>query len=134
MGVLEIAMAAIFLIAGIVGVSAVAGALIGRSRDIGAAKGFGWGLLLPVIGLGRVIASPKKEQTVDRKKEVPASIEQHLPGNRALKLPRRTRSRGASASSSDSPQSRDRVSQTGHRVLENVGIHRHSDSSHIRAL
>ena len=79
MGVLEIAVAAIFLIAGIVGVSAVAGALIGRSRDIGAAKGFGWGLLLPVIGLGRVIASPKKEQTVDRKKEVPTSIEQHLP-------------------------------------------------------
>ena len=75
MGVLEIAVAAVFLIAGTVGGSAVAGALLGRDRDIGAGKGFGWGLLLPVIGLGRVLASPKKERTADRKKEAPDSIE-----------------------------------------------------------
>ncbi len=51
------------------------GALLGRDRDIGAGKGFGWGLLLPVIGLGRVIASPKKERTAEQKKEAPVSIE-----------------------------------------------------------
>jgi hypothetical protein len=79
MGVLEIAVAAIILIAGTVGGSAVAGALLGRNRDIGAGKGFGWGLLLPVIGLGRVLASPKKERTADRKKEAPVSIEQRQP-------------------------------------------------------
>lgn len=76
MGVLEIAVAAIFLIAGAVGGSAVAGALLGRHRDIGAGKGFGWGLLLPVIGLVRILASPKKEQSADHKKEAPVFIEQ----------------------------------------------------------
>ena len=79
MGVLEIAVAAVFLIAGTVGGSAVAGAVLGRDRNIGAGKGFGWGLLLPVIGLGRVLASPKKERTADRKKETPVSIEQRQP-------------------------------------------------------
>ena len=80
MGVLEIAVAAIFLIAGAVGGSAVAGALLGRHRDLGAARGFGWGLLLPVIGLGRVLASPKKEQPVAaQNKDAHAAIEQHQP-------------------------------------------------------
>ena len=79
MGVLEIAVAAIILIAGTVGGSAVAGAMLGRDRDIGAGKGFGWGLLLPVIGLGRVLVSPKKERTADRKKEAPDSIERRQP-------------------------------------------------------
>ena len=80
MGVLEIAVAAIFLIAGTVGGSAVAGALLGRHRDLGAARGFGWGLLLPVIGLGRVLASPKKEQPVAaQNKDAHATIEQHQP-------------------------------------------------------
>lgn len=75
MGVLEIAVAAVILIAGTVGGSAVAGAVLGRDRGIGAGKGFGWGLLLPVIGLGRVLASPKKERTSEQKKEAPDSIE-----------------------------------------------------------
>ncbi len=79
MGVLEIAVAAVILIAGTVGGSAVAGALLGRGRDIGAGRGFGWGLLLPVIGLGRVLASPKKEQTADQKKEASASKEHRRP-------------------------------------------------------
>ncbi len=79
MGVREIAVATVFLIAGAVGGSAVAGALLGRDRDIGAGKGFGWGLLLPVIGLGRVIASPKKERTAEQKKEAPVSIERRQP-------------------------------------------------------
>lgn len=75
MGVLEIAVAAVILIAGTVGGSAVAGAMLGRDRGIGAGKGFGWGLLLPVIGLGRVLASPKKERMAEQKKEAPVSIE-----------------------------------------------------------
>ena len=75
MGVLELAVAAIFLIAGTVGGSAVAGAVLGRDRGIGAGRGFGWGLLLPVIGLGRVLASPKKERTAEQRKEAPDSIE-----------------------------------------------------------
>lgn len=75
MGVLEIAVAAVILIAGTVGGSAVAGAVLGRDRGIGAGKGFGWGLLLPVIGLGRVLASPKKERMAEQKKEAPVSIE-----------------------------------------------------------
>ena len=79
MGVLEIAVAAVILIAGTVGGSAVAGALLGRDRGIGAGKGFGWGLLLPVIGLGRVLASPKKERTEEQRKEAPVSIEQRQP-------------------------------------------------------
>ena len=79
MGVLEIAVAAVFLIAGTVGGSAVAGALLGRDRDVGAGRGFGWGLLLPVIGLGRVLSSPKKERTAEQKKEVPVSIERRQP-------------------------------------------------------
>ena len=79
MGVLEIAVAAVILIAGTVCGSAVAGALLGRDRDIGAGRGFGWGLLLPVIGLGRVLASPKKERTADRKKEAPDSKERRQP-------------------------------------------------------
>ncbi len=76
MGVLEIALAAVILIVVTVGGSAVAGAMLGRGRDIGAGRGFGWGLLLPVIGLGRVLASPKKEQTADQKKEASAFKEQ----------------------------------------------------------
>ena len=76
MGVLEIAVAAVILIAGTVGGSAVAGAVLGRGRDIGAGRGSGWGLLLPVIGLGRVLASPKKERTAEQRKEAPVSIEQ----------------------------------------------------------
>ncbi len=72
---LEIAVAAVILIAGTVGGSAVAGALLGRDRGIGAGKGFGLGLLLPVIGLGRVIVSPKKERTAEQRKEAPVSIE-----------------------------------------------------------
>ena len=79
MGVLEIAVAAIFLIAGTVGGSAVAGAVLGRDRGIGAGRGFGWGLLLPVIGLGRVLASPKKERTEEQRKEAPVSMEQRQP-------------------------------------------------------
>ncbi len=79
MGVLEIAVAAIILIAGTVGGSAVVGALLGRSRDIGAGKGFGWGLLLPVIGLVRILASPKKGQTAERKIETSAAIERRQP-------------------------------------------------------
>ena len=79
MGVLEIAVAAVILIAGTVGGSAVAGAVLGRGRDIGAGRGFGWGLLLPVIGLGRVLASPKKERTEEQRKEAPVSIEQRQP-------------------------------------------------------
>ena len=79
MGVLEIAVAAVILIAGTVGGSAVAGAVLGRDRGIGAGKGFGWGLLLPVIGLGRVLASPKKERTEEQRKEAPVSIEQRQP-------------------------------------------------------
>lgn len=81
MGVLEIAVASVILIAGAVGGSAVAGALLGRGRDIGAGRGFGWGLLLPVIGLGRVLASPKKEQASDQKKEASASKEQRQAGD-----------------------------------------------------
>ena len=79
MGVLEIAVAAVILIAGTVGGSAVAGAVLGRDRVIGAGKGFGWGLLLPVIGLGRVLASPKKERMAEQKKEAPVSIERRQP-------------------------------------------------------
>lgn len=79
MGVLEIAVAAIILIAGTVGGSAVVGALLGRSRDIGAGKGFGWGLLLPVIGLVRILASPKKGQTAERKIETSAARERRQP-------------------------------------------------------
>ena len=75
MGVLEIAVVAVILIAGTVGGSAVAGAVLGRDRGIGAGKGFGWGLLLPVIGLGRVLASPKKERTAEQRKDAPDSIE-----------------------------------------------------------
>ena len=81
MGVVELAVFAAVLIAGTVAGSAVAGALLGRSRDIGAVRGLAWGLLLPVLGLVAVLTSlKKKEQAADWEKEAPVSIERQPDG------------------------------------------------------
>lgn len=53
----EIAAAALVLFASATAVSGVAGAVIGSRRKIGGVRGLLWGLLLPVLGLGRVLAS-----------------------------------------------------------------------------
>lgn len=57
MGVVEIAAAALVLFASVTAVSGVAGAVMGSRREIGGMRGLIWGLLFPVLGLGRVLAS-----------------------------------------------------------------------------
>lgn len=59
MGVLGLAIAALAVMASVTGVSAITGAVMGSRREIGAVKGFLWGLFLPVIGVGRVWISDK---------------------------------------------------------------------------
>ena len=59
MGVLGLAIAALAVMASVTGVSAITGAVMGSRREIGAVKGFLWGLFLPVVGVGRVWISDK---------------------------------------------------------------------------
>ena len=54
MGILEIAVAALSVLGGTTVGSAITGAVMGSRREIGAFRGFLWGLLLPVVGIGRV--------------------------------------------------------------------------------
>lgn len=59
MGILEIAVAALSVMGGTTVGSAITGAVMGSRRDIGAFRGFLWGLLLPVVGIGRVWISER---------------------------------------------------------------------------
>lgn len=58
MGILEIAVAALSVMGVTTVGSAITGAVMG-SREIGAFRGFLWGLLLPVVGIGRVWISDR---------------------------------------------------------------------------
>lgn len=51
MGILEIAVAALSVMGGTTVGSAITGAIMGSRREIGAFRGFLWGLLLPVVGM-----------------------------------------------------------------------------------
>lgn len=62
MGVLEIAVAALVVMGAITGGSAITGAVIGSRREIGALRGFLWGLFLPVVGVGRVWINDRLKQ------------------------------------------------------------------------
>ena len=59
MGIAGIVTATFVVIGGITGGSAITGAVMGSHRKIGAVKGFFWGLMLPLLGIGRVIISDK---------------------------------------------------------------------------
>lgn len=59
MGIAGIVTATFVVMGGITGGSAIAGAVMGSHRKIGAVKGFFWGLMLPLLGIGRVIISDK---------------------------------------------------------------------------
>lgn len=59
MGILEIAVAALSVMGGTTVGSAITGAVMGSRREIGAFRGFLWGLLLPVVGIGRVWISDR---------------------------------------------------------------------------
>lgn len=59
MGIAEIVVATLAVMGGITGGSAITGAVMGSHRKIGGVKGFFWGLMLPVIGIGRVVISDK---------------------------------------------------------------------------
>ena len=59
MGILEIAVAALSVMGGTTVGSAITGAVMGSRREIGALRGFLWGLLLPVVGIGRVWISDR---------------------------------------------------------------------------
>lgn len=65
MGVLEIAVAALVVMGAITGGSAITGAVLGSRREIGALRGFLWGLFLPVVGIGRVWISDRLTQKSD---------------------------------------------------------------------
>ena len=73
MGVLGLAITALALMASVTGASAVTGAVMGSRREIGAVKGFLWGLFLPVIGVGRVWISDKLTPG-DTRAAVPAGV------------------------------------------------------------
>ena len=62
MGVLEIAVTALVVMGAITGGSAITGAVMGSRREIGALRGFSWGLFLPVVGVGRVWISDRLKQ------------------------------------------------------------------------
>lgn len=59
MGILEIAIAVLSVMVGITVGSAITGTVMGSSREIGAFRGFLWGLFLPVVGIGRVWINDK---------------------------------------------------------------------------
>ena len=59
MGILEIAVAALSVMGGTTVGSAITGAVMGSRREIGALRGFLCGLLLPVVGIGRVWISDR---------------------------------------------------------------------------
>ena len=59
MGIAGIVTATFVVMGGITGGSAITGAVMGSHRKIGAVKGFFWGLMLPLLGIGRVIISDK---------------------------------------------------------------------------
>lgn len=59
MGILEIAVAALSVMGVTTVGSAITGAFMGSRREIGAFRGFLWGLLLPVVGIGRVWISDR---------------------------------------------------------------------------
>ena len=67
------AITALALMASVTGASAVTGAVMGSRREIGAVKGFLWGLFLPVIGVGRVWISDKLTPG-DTRAAVPAGV------------------------------------------------------------
>lgn len=66
MGILEIAIAALSVMGGTTVGSAITGAVMGSRRDIGAFRGFLWGLLLPVVGIGRVWISDRISDRIVR--------------------------------------------------------------------
>lgn len=66
MGILEIAIAALSVMGGTTVGSAITGAVMGSCRDIGAFRGFLWGLLLPVVGIGRVWISDRISDRIVR--------------------------------------------------------------------
>ena len=53
------AVAALSVMGGTTVGSAITGAVMGSRREIGALRGFLWGLLLPVVGIGRVWISDR---------------------------------------------------------------------------
>ena len=59
MGIAGIVTATFVVMGVITGGSAITGAVMGSHRKIGAVKGFFWGLMLPLLGIGRVIISDK---------------------------------------------------------------------------
>ncbi len=73
MGVLGVAIAALVTMASVTGASAITGAVMGSRREIGAVKGFLWGLFLPVAGVGRVWISDKLTHG-DTRAAVPAEV------------------------------------------------------------
>lgn len=73
MGVLGVAIAALVTMASVTGASAITGAVMGSRREIGAVKGFLWGLFLPVVGVGRVWISDKLTHG-DTRAAVPAEV------------------------------------------------------------
>lgn len=66
MGILEIAIVALSVMGGTTVGSAITGAVMGSRRDIGAFRGFLWGLLLPVVGIGRVWISDRISDRIVR--------------------------------------------------------------------
>ena len=64
MGIAEIVTATLAVMGGITGGSAIMGAVMGSHRKIGSVRGFFWGLMFPVLGIGRVIMSDRL-QTVE---------------------------------------------------------------------
>ena len=66
MGILEIAVAALSVMGGTTVGSAITGAVMGSRREIGAFRGFLWGLLLPVVGIsGRIVRHDNTERTLN---------------------------------------------------------------------
>lgn len=63
MGVLEIALVAFVAMGMLTVTSATICAILGNRRKIGSAKGFIAGLLLPLVGVGLVAMSRKKEHS-----------------------------------------------------------------------
>ena len=71
MGIAEIVTATLAVMGGITGGSAIMGAVMGSHRKIGSVRGFFWGLMFPVLGIGRVIISDRlqtAEQAAEARK------------------------------------------------------------------
>ena len=71
MGIAEIVTATLEVMGGITGGSAIMEAVMGSHKKIGSVRGFFWGLMFPVLGIGRVIMSDRlqtAEQAAEARK------------------------------------------------------------------